>query len=84
MFCSWSLALSNDITMFNVSSVVTFEKTLVFQRGDLRGVVANMLDCDIPGSEFKLQSHYYIHFWTNTLGKDMNLTFPTPHQLYMK
>ena len=26
------------------------------------GVVVNMLDCDIIASEFKHQSHYYIHF----------------------
>ena len=30
-------------------------------------------DCGIIVSEFKLQSHYYIHFWTNILGKGMNL-----------
>ena len=34
--------------------------------------VANMLDCDIVISEFKLQSRYYIHFRSNTLGKGMN------------
>ena len=27
-------------------------------------------------SEFKLQSRYYIYFWTNTLGKSMNLVIP--------
>ena len=26
------------------------------------GVVANMLDCNIIGNEFKLQSCYYVHF----------------------
>ena len=30
------------------------------------GVIANVLDCDFVGSEFKLQLYYYIHFWTNT------------------
>ena len=25
------------------------------------------------GSEFELQSCYYVHFWTNTLGKGKNL-----------
>ena len=33
------------------------------------GVVANMLDCNIIVSEFKLQSNYYIHF--RTLRKGM-------------
>ena len=30
------------------------------------------LDCRIIVSEFELHSRYYIHFWTNTLGKDVN------------
>ena len=34
-------------------------------------VVANVLDCDIVVSKFKLQLHHYIHFRTNTLEKDM-------------
>ena len=29
-------------------------------------------DCGIVKSEFKLQSRYYIHFQTNTLGEDTN------------
>ena len=42
-----------------------------------RGVVANVLDCDIVVSEFALQSYYYIHFQTNTLEKYMNSIFLT-------
>ena len=30
------------------------------------------LDCGIVVSEFELQSSYYVHFWTNTLGKIIN------------
>ena len=41
-----------------------------------RGVVANMLDCDIVVSEFELQSRYYVHLRTNTLGKGINLLLP--------
>ena len=37
-----------------------------------RGVVANVLDCNIVINEFELQSCYYIDFRTNTLGKDIN------------
>ena len=37
-----------------------------------RGVMANVLDCDIIVYEFELQSRHYIHFWTNTFGKGMN------------
>ena len=37
-----------------------------------RGVIANILDC-----EFELQSRYYVHFRTNTLGKGINSLIPT-------
>ena len=37
------------------------------------GVMVKAMDCRIVVSEFKLQSGYYIHFRTNTLGKGMNL-----------
>ena len=30
------------------------------------------MDCGIVVSEFELQLRYYVHFQTNTLGKDMN------------
>ena len=30
------------------------------------------MDCGIVVSEFELQSRYYVHFRTNTLGKSMN------------
>ena len=33
--------------------------------------VANVLDCNFVISEFKLQLHYYIHFWILTLDKGM-------------
>ena len=37
-----------------------------------RGVMIKVMDCGIVVREFVLQSHYYAHFWANTLGKDMN------------
>ena len=33
-----------------------------------RSVVENILDCDIGVKEFELQSRYYVHFQTNTIG----------------
>ena len=36
------------------------------------GVVVKVLDCRIVESEFELQSRYYVHFRTNTIGKGMN------------
>ena len=35
------------------------------------GVKVKALDCGIVLNKFELQSCYYIHFWTNTLGKNM-------------
>ena len=38
-----------------------------------------MLDSDIVVGEFDLQSSYYVHFWTSSLGKGIDLiTHPTP------
>ena len=33
------------------------------------GVIVKALDCGIAVREFELQSHYYVHFRKNTLGK---------------
>ena len=46
-------------------------------RGCLSGVVANVLNCDIVVSEFKLQLRNFIHFRTNTFEIGMN-PFITP------
>ena len=45
-------------------------------RGIPCGVVANELNRDIVESEFELQSHYYVHFRTYKLRKNMNLLIP--------
>ena len=37
-----------------------------------RGVMMNVLDCNIVADEFKLQSRYYIQFQINTLRKGKN------------
>ena len=41
-----------------------------------RGVMVKALDCGIVVSEFELQSRYYVHFRTNTLGKVMSPLIP--------
>ena len=46
-----------------------------------RGVMVKAMDCGILVREFELQSRYYIHFRTNTLGKGMN---PLSSQLWVK
>ena len=45
---------------------------LKLYRGCPRGVMLKAMDCGIVVSEFVLQSRYYVHFQTNTLGKGMN------------
>ena len=37
-----------------------------------RGVMVKAMDCGIIVSKFVLQSHYYVNFQANTLGKGMN------------
>ena len=49
------------------------EGCIIYERGYPRGVIVKAVDCGIVLSEFKLQSHCYIHFQTNTLGKGMEL-----------
>ena len=43
------------------------------QRRNIHGIVANMLDCNIVVSIFKLWLQYYIHCQTDTLEKAMKL-----------
>ena len=45
------------------------------------GVVVNVLDCDVVGSELELQLPYYVHFWTNALRKDKNLLISSNYGL---
>ena len=40
--------------------------------GSPRSVVANVLDCNIKISNFKLWVSYNIHFWINIFQKGMN------------
>ena len=47
-----------------------------FNGRSLCGIEANMLNWAIVVCKFKLQSCYNIHFWTDTLGKGMNLLIP--------
>ena len=43
-----------------------------------RDVGTNMLNCVIAVSRFELQSHDYVHFWINIIGKVItNTLFPT-------
>ena len=64
---SSTFALDNA-EQYNIIRGITFQS-----KGESRrDVVANLQDCDIVVNEFELQSRYYVHFRTNTLGKGMN------------
>ena len=40
-------------------------------------IMVKVLNYGLKVNEFKLQLHYYIHFQTNTLGRDMNTLIPS-------
>ena len=44
------------------------------------GIMVKGMDCRIVVSEFVLQSHYYVHFQANTLGK---VRTPLSSQLWL-
>ena len=45
------------------------------------GILVNMLDYNITVSEFELQSCYYVHFQTNTIGKGIQSPYPSSYGL---
>ena len=45
------------------------------------GVMVKAMNCGIVVREFVLQSHYYVHFRANTLGKGMNPPYPPSYGL---
>ena len=54
----------------------TLKSTKSVKVGSPYGLVANVQDCNIVASEFKLRSCYYVHFQTKTFGKDINPFLP--------
>ena len=57
---------------FEVSSISTYTIRFTFGLIPSRGVMVKAMHCGIVVREFVLQSRYYVHFRTNTLGKGMN------------
>ena len=53
-------------------TLIWFKVFLSNTSGCPRGVMVKPMDCGIVVSEFVLQSRYYVHFRTNTLGKGIN------------
>ena len=56
------------IVSFRVQIEIPYDK----RQGIPHNEMAKVLDCELKVSEFALQSRYYVHFQTNTLGKGMN------------
>ena len=67
---------TNNIITIKTDNTNNYKLRETRERGSSRGVVANVLDCDIILSEFEHQSHNYVHFRTNTLGKGINPLIP--------
>ena len=61
----------NLLPFFNFIIIISNSKNQAVA-GASRGVMVKTLVCEIVVGEFVLQSHYYVHFRTNTLGKCMN------------
>ena len=68
---SWSISSVEITWKSTFLSRSTTGLNLVFRRCP-RGVMVKGLDSRIVVSEFKIQSHCYAHFQTNTLGKGIN------------
>ena len=47
-----------------------------YKPGYPHSIMVNMLSYEVIVNEFELQYNHYVHFWTYTLGKGMNLLIP--------
>ena len=72
-FRKMDLALNNPRRLCHKTTKHAYTHTHTHREGCPRGVMVKVKNCRIVVSEFVLQSHYYVHFWANTLGKGMNL-----------
>ena len=56
-------------SLFQVIPIIPIKEKIcmvtILNKRNPHGVVVKVLDCDNVISEFKLQSCYYIYFWTN-------------------
>ena len=59
------------ISAESLNEIISIITTGMFIRRSLHGVMAKVLDCSLKVSEFKLQSCYYVHIWTNAFEKGM-------------
>ena len=62
----------NETLLPRYVNLSTNFRELPFREECPRGVMVKAMHCGIVVREFVLQSRYYVHFRTNTLGKGMN------------
>ena len=59
------IIIQKRISLFFILFIYSIgKKTPKKRKENLREVMAKVLDCNLEVSEFKLQSRYYVHFWT--------------------
>ena len=63
---------SKDIYLLKKKKKKVIKASIYWRGCPPRSVMVKVMDCRIVVSEFILQLHYCVHFWTNALGKDMN------------
>ncbi len=78
------IRIRNSFFFFNVIS--TFMGYLIpkpswYDGVSFRGVMAKVLDFNMIVSDFQLQLHNYVHFWTNTFGKEIETPLSSIHGL---
>ena len=56
----------------NTKSFVFFYQLHLKPGTSPHSIMVKVMDCDLKVIELKLHLYYYIHFQTNTPGKDMN------------
>ena len=78
-FCVYFSLLIHQSLSFNLFILISFTASQsTFVGVCPRGVMVKAMDFGIVVSVFEFQSHYYVHFRANTLGKGMNpLILPT-------
>ena len=65
--------LHNHLQKSNTTLPLPIYKLIKIRKGGCpRSLTVKAMDCGIVVREFVLQSHYYVHFRANTLGKGMN------------
>ena len=71
-FGSLSTKIINLLTQFKCQKEFSLKQFCLVNMGVHRGVMVKAMDCAVVINEFELQSRYYVHFRTITLGKGMS------------